>query len=335
MKKMITEEHRPSSLREVIGQPHIVNPLIQMIEGLPHDDIPHLAFYGKHGTGKTSTAIAFMKDAFGDNWDSNFLELNASDERSIGVIRTKVKDFAKRGTIGTFTAKDGKTYPIPFNVVFLDECDNLTPDAQSALRRLMEKHKQTRFILSANYPHKIIQPIHDRCAFSSTRFRPISPMMMLDYLDEKVDTEKRISNATLTVIAVNSNGSVRKALNLYDIFRRFKPDSVTPEDVREYLGTVNKSVIRSLMTKSIMAVKKDEPRLWRTVDAEIDKLAGRGLTGYDILNEMIQYTSEDNDMPTKLRNRIFSLIGDALHWVSVSQDDMLAVKAFLRRFSLE
>ena len=107
------------------------------------------------------------------------------------------------------------------------------------------------------------------------------------------------------------------------------------EDVNDYLGTITKSVIRTLMAKSVSAVKKDEPRMWRAVDSEIDKLAGRGLTGYDILNEIIRYTSEDEKMPTKLRNRIFSLIGDALHWVSVSQDDMLAVKAFLRRFALE
>ena len=78
-----------------------------------------------------------------------------------------------------------------------------------------------------------------------------------------------------------------------------------------------------------------EMALEEALDMSIYKLAGRGLTGYDILNEMVRYTSEDKDMPTKLRNRIFSLIGDALHWVSVSQDDMLAVKAFLRRFSLE
>ena len=329
---MITEEHRPQTLSEIVGQDHIVKPLKAMIESLPNS-IPHLAFYGKHGTGKTSTAIAFMKDAFGDNWDSNFLELNASDERSIGVIRTKVKDFAKRGTIGTFTAKDGKTYPIPFNVVFLDECDNLTPDAQSALRRLMEKHKQTRFILSANYPHKIIQPIHDRCAFSSTRFRPIGWRLILNTLADLEGDSCTVCG--LEAIAQNSHGSLRKALNLYDIFNRFPDLSISKDDVEEYLGTIDKSMIRSLMTKSIMAVKKDEPRLWRAVDAEIDKLAGRGLTGYDILNEMVRYTSEDKDMPTKLRNRIFSLIGDALHWVSVSQDDMLAVKAFLRRFSLE
>jgi len=329
---MISEEYRPTSLSEIIGQGHIVKPLQAMIQTLPNS-IPHLAFYGKHGTGKTSTAIAFMKDAFGDNWDSNFLELNASDERSIGVIRTKVKDFAKRGTIGTFTAKDGKTYPIPFNVVFLDECDNLTPDAQSALRRLMEKHKQTRFILSANYPHKIIQPIHDRCAFSSTRFRPIEWRVILNRLCELEGNS--CTTAGLEAIAQNSHGSLRKAFNLYDIFNRFPELSICEEDVNEYLGTINKSVIRTLMAKSVSAVKKDEPRMWRAVDAEIDKLAGRGLTGYDILNEMIRYTSEDEKMPTKLRNRIFSLIGDALHWVSVSQDDMLAVKAFMRRFALE
>ena len=117
---MWIEQHRPQTLDDVVGQTHITSRLKAMVEGIHQgEDIPHLLFAGMQGVGKTSTAIALMKTAFGDAWSSNWLEMNASDERSISVIRSKVKEFASRGVIGTYEV-GGKTRPIPFNVVFLD-----------------------------------------------------------------------------------------------------------------------------------------------------------------------------------------------------------------------
>ena len=283
---MWTEQHRPQNLFEVVGQHHIIKVLLAMVQRLHEDDdasIPHMLFAGPAGTGKTSTAIAFMKQAFGDAWESNWLELNASDERSIGVIRTKVKEFASRGVIGTYTTPDGETRPMPFNVVFLDEADNLTPDAQSALRRTMERYKQTRFILSANYPQKLIDPIKDRCAFSDTRFQPVSNEDMRIALTAISDS---LSPDAMHLLCMTSRGSMRKALNLLWTLTRIK-GPVHVDDVKDLITTMDPNRTKSLLAKVAKAKKAshgDSLRLFREVDKEVDAMAKRGMTGVEILN---------------------------------------------------
>ena len=118
-------------------------------------NIPHLLFAGPAGTGKSTLALIVVKELFREDWRENYLELNASDERGINVVRDKVKNFARTKSLGS----------VPFKVIFLDEADALTPEAQQALRRTMENYSSTcRFILSCNYSTKIIDPIQSRCA---------------------------------------------------------------------------------------------------------------------------------------------------------------------------
>ena len=333
---MWTEQHRPQNLFEVVGQHHIVKVLLAMVQRLHEDgdtSVPHLLFAGPAGTGKTSTAIAFMKHAFGDSWKSNWLELNASDERSIGVIRTKVKEFASRGVIGTYTTPDGETRPMPFNVVFLDEADNLTPDAQSALRRTMERYKQTRFILSANYPQKLIDPIKDRCAFSDTRFRPVSNEDMRIALTALSDA---LSPDAMHLLCKTSRGSMRKGLNLLWTLTRIK-GPVHVDDVKELITTMDPNRTKSLLAKVAKAKKAprgESLRLFREVDKEVDAMAKRGMTGVEILNAFYDLVAYDDSMPIGLQQAVLSGLGDGLYWASVAQDDVLAVKAFLRKVVL-
>src|SRR4030067_944137 len=147
-----TEKYRPSKFSELVGQEQTLKRIESLTNSL---GIPHLLFAGPAGTGKSTLALIVVKDLFKENWRDNYLELNASDERGINVVREKVKNFARTKSLGN----------VPFKVIFLDEADALTPEAQQALRRTMENYSNTcRFILSCNYSSKITDPIQSRCA---------------------------------------------------------------------------------------------------------------------------------------------------------------------------
>src|SRR3989304_5210778 len=154
------EKYRPKKLDAIVGQVEVIKRLKSYVQSR---NLPHLLFSGPPGVGKTASAICVARELFGEDWGNNFTELNASDERGIDVVRTKIKNFARTAPLGD----------AEFKIIFLDEADALTSDAQSALRRTMEKYTTScRFILSCNYLSNIIEPIQSRCAYY--RFVPIT-----------------------------------------------------------------------------------------------------------------------------------------------------------------
>ena len=228
-----TEKYRPSSLDEIYGQKHIIPILKKFVE---KGDIPHLLFTGQQGVGKTATASAIAKEIFKENWRLNWLEINASDERNIKTVREKIKQYAQ-------TMPSSGTQ---FRIIFLDEADNTTPDAQGALRRIIEKYSRTcRFILSCNNPAKIIDPIKDRCVeFRFSKLKDDDILSLVRSLSLKEDIT--ITVGGLEAIARYSQGSARKAVNILQTLSMFTDNSIDGKVVETYIPQIDNSGVRTL-----------------------------------------------------------------------------------------
>lgn len=196
-----TEKYRPVVFNDMVGQSEIVKRASALVQAL---NIPHIMFAGPSGTGKSTLALIIVKELFKEKWKENYLELNASDERGIDVVRQKVKDFARTKSIGT----------VPFKVIFLDEADALTQEAQQALRRTMENYTNTcRFLMSCNYSSKIIDPIQSRCVVF--RFKLLEKKDIIEVIKRITEKEKlKITDDALETLYEMSEGDCRRAINL-------------------------------------------------------------------------------------------------------------------------
>ena len=229
-----TEKYRPQKLEEVVNQTHVVSRLKAWVES---KSIPNMLFAGSAGVGKTTVALCLAREIFGKEWRENFLELNASDERGIDVVRGRIKDFAMIRPIGH-----------DFKIIFLDEADALTPEAQQALRRTMEKYSSVcRFILSCNYSSRLIEPIQSRCVVF--RFKGLTKEHIEVYMKKISQAESlTIEQGALDVLYEIAEGDMRKATNLLQACSSSKnitaeivydvASSVKPKDVKDMLELV-------------------------------------------------------------------------------------------------
>src|ERR671931_911291 len=205
---MWVEKYRPTKLDQIINQTEIVNGLSNLIKN--SSEIPHLLFAGSAGIGKTTTALCIARELLGEDWRRDTLELNASDERGIKMVRERVKEFASVMKLAT----GDKKYDKPFRIIILDEADEMTPEAQTALRRIIEdSSKTTRFIIICNYLSKIIEPIQSRCVVF--HFRRLVRQDVIGYLKticekEGVEFEER----ALSQIYDSTLGDLRHSINV-------------------------------------------------------------------------------------------------------------------------
>jgi len=239
------EKYRPKNINEIAAQGEVVATLKKSLESA---NLPHLLFYGPAGTGKTSTILAVARQLYGPElMKSRVLELNASDERGIKAVRTKIKQFAQLA-VGK---KDPKSpYPCPpYKIIILDESDAMTRDAQSALRRTMELYsKVTRFCLICNYISRIIAPVASRCA--KFRFKPLDIASCGNKLKEVAGHEKLlIGDGTVGALVDASGGDMRKAITLLQSSSRMKMpgEEVTVADVERVTVRVPPSVVSNMM----------------------------------------------------------------------------------------
>lgn len=219
------EKYRPKSIREIISQDESINILKNTLET---GDMPHLLLYGGSGTGKTSTILSLCRELFGpDKISERVLELNASDERGINIVRTKIINFAKIA-IGT---RDSKYLCPPYKIIILDEADAMTKEAQSALRKVMEETSMiTRFCFICNYVNQIIDPINSRCVklrFRSIRQDDIKTKLINIRNQEKIE----IGDECIEVISEISNGDLRRGILLLQNTKYIKKEKIEREDI--------------------------------------------------------------------------------------------------------
>ena len=267
MTNLWVEKYRPINLNEINAQSHVINSLKN---ALIDKNIPHLIFFGPSGCGKTSTIIALSKELFGSQYSDRVIELNASDERGINIIREKIKKYAK------LSINHNNNIP-PWKIIILDEADTMTPDSQFALRRIMEEYsKITRFCIICNYHNKIIDPIISRC--SLFRFKPINQDNIMDKLKYICSKENFIcSNTILNKIINISRGDLRKAINLLQKCYNSYGDKFNLDLLDELSGHIPEDRFNQLM----YAIFNKDINL---VDKYINQIT---FDGYSLVNQIL------------------------------------------------
>ena len=308
------EKYRPRSLDDIVNQEEVVGRLKQFVK---EKNMPHLLFAGPPGTGKTTAAHALAHDLFGENYRQYVLELNASDERGINVIREKVKEFAR-----------SRTPPgIPFKIILLDEADNMTADAQQALRRLMELYTaSTRFILIANYPSKIIDPIQSRCAFF--RFTPLKKedvVERLRYIAENENVDYDLE--ALETIYEISEGDMRKAINILQAASAL--GKVTVEAVFKVVGMARPKEVREMIKAALGGDFTSAREMLRKLMIEY------GLSGSDVVKQIHrEIFSGELKIPEEARVLIADYLGEIHFRLVEGSDDDIQLSAFLAWLAL-
>ncbi len=307
------EKYRPQTLSEVAGHEGIIERLQSYVD---RNDLSHMLFSGPAGTGKTTSAMAIARELYGDDWQDNFLELNASDQRGIDVIRDRVKSFAR-------TSFGGYEY----RVIFLDEADALTSEAQSALRRTMEQFSNNvRFILSCNYSSQIIDPIQSRCAVF--RFSPLGDAAIEEQVHRIAAAEDiEVTDDGVEALVYVAGGDMRKAIN--GLQAASVTGKVVDEDaVFEITSTARPEEITAMVEQ---ALDGD----FTAARSELDRLlTDQGIAGGDVLDQ-IHRSVWEFDIGDEAAVRILDRVGEADYRITEGANERIQLEALLASLALE
>jgi len=311
--EMWAEKYRPKSLSQMVNQKDIVERLASFVKSR---NVPHCIFAGPPGTGKTTAALSLAHDLYGDTYREHLMELNASDERGINVVRETVKTFARVRTLGE----------IPFKILILDEADNMTGDAQQALRRTMERYTETcRFILIANYSGKIIEPIQSRCA--PFRFTYLPREEQNKHLQHIAQNENvNLLNDGLDAIYDVCGGDLRKAINSLQAAASLgKP--VSSETVYSVVGRANPADVHA-MIKIAMGGNFVEAR--KRLREMIMKY---GVAGSDIIKQIHIELFRLDDIPENWKVKLAEIVGEVDFRLVEGADEEVQLSALLARIT--
>ncbi|MCL4447107.1 MAG: replication factor C small subunit [Candidatus Thermoplasmatota archaeon] len=308
MDEIWIEKYRPKRLDEVVGQSVVVERLRSYTQ---QKNIPHLLFSGPPGTGKTTAATVLAREFYGEAWKENFLELNASDDRGIKMVRETVKDYSRILP----------TNPLGFKILFLDEADYMTDEAQAALRRTMENFtRTTRFILSCNYSSKIIEPIQSRTAIF--RFKAIPTESLVAALAEILRKEGiEYEKKSLDVIAELSYGDMRKAINTLQVAATYS-HKVTVNTIYEAAGLVHKEWAIQVLS---LALKGDISKARGLLE---DAVIKQGISGQDVV-EQFHRVIYDLPVGDALKADILFVLGDIDFRISEGAREIIQLESFL------
>lgn len=308
-----TEKYRPVKFEDLVGQQEIVKRVSSLVNGM---NIPHLLFAGPAGIGKSTLALIIVKTLFGEHWRENYLELNASDERGIDVVRQKVKDFARTKSIGA----------VPFKVIFLDEADALTKEAQQALRRTMENYTNTcRFIMSCNYSSRILDPIQSRCVVF--RFKLLEKKDIRRVIEKIAQAENlTMAEDSFDTLYEDSEGDCRRAINLLQATASISP-SVNAEMINMIASKTKPADIKVVLDYALSG------DFINSRNKLLDVMLKESVSGVDIIKS-IQKEIWNLQIEPEIKVRLTEKTGETEFRMIEGSDEFVQLQSLLASFVL-